>query len=43
MYKCLFDDCSESYPRQDRALGHIRKHFDYRPFVCTGPCAAAGW
>jgi hypothetical protein len=43
VYKCLFDNCNESFPRQDRALGHVRKHFDYRPFVCTGPCAATGW
>ncbi|KIM27209.1 hypothetical protein M408DRAFT_24686 [Serendipita vermifera MAFF 305830] len=43
VYACLFEDCHATFPRQDRALGHVRKHFNHRPFVCTGPCAATGW
>lgn len=42
VYACLFEDCHAAFPRQDRALGHVRKHFNHRPFVCTGPCAATG-
>jgi len=38
-YTCLFDNCGKELPRQDRALSHIRKHFKYRPFACTGLCA----
>ncbi|CCA73426.1 hypothetical protein PIIN_07380 [Serendipita indica DSM 11827] len=36
--KCLFHGCHGIYGRQDRALAHIRSHFEHRPFACLGEC-----
>ncbi|KAG8831639.1 hypothetical protein FRC17_002831 [Serendipita sp. 399] len=32
IYTCMF--CQKKIDRQDRATGHIRKHFNHRPFRC---------
>ncbi|KAG8816439.1 hypothetical protein FRC17_000334, partial [Serendipita sp. 399] len=31
--------CKRTEERLDRAQGHARQHFEYRPFVCGGKCA----
>ncbi|CCA66967.1 hypothetical protein PIIN_00804 [Serendipita indica DSM 11827] len=31
-YICRFDRCPKVLDRRDRAIGHIRKHFQHRPF-----------
>ncbi|KAG8831640.1 hypothetical protein FRC17_002832 [Serendipita sp. 399] len=36
IYTCMF--CQKKNDRQDRATGHIRKHFNHRPFRCDGAC-----
>jgi len=42
-YRCQFvtekGRCDRTEERLDRAQGHARQHFDYRPFVCGGKCA----
>ncbi|KAG8750130.1 hypothetical protein FRC14_000794 [Serendipita sp. 396] len=35
-YQCLV--CPKKLDRQDRAIGHIRSHFNHRPFRCDGKC-----
>ncbi|KAG8782790.1 hypothetical protein FRC15_006270 [Serendipita sp. 397] len=35
-YQCLL--CLKKLGRQDRAIGHIRGHFNHRPFRCDGTC-----
>ncbi|PVF92891.1 hypothetical protein CPB86DRAFT_145987 [Serendipita vermifera] len=40
-YRCLFDGCNKSFDRQDRAIGHIRMHFEHRPFQCNTQCGVA--
>jgi hypothetical protein len=42
-YRCLFDFCTKSFDRQDRALGHVRMHLGHRPFQCGGRCGASEW
>ncbi|KAG8756339.1 hypothetical protein FRC14_003160 [Serendipita sp. 396] len=37
-YTCLFGHCGKRLERKDRALGHVRMHFGYRPYVCNGEC-----
>lgn len=37
-YICRFDRCPKVLDRRDRAIGHIRKHFQHRPFICGGSC-----
>ncbi|CAG7848169.1 SubName: Full=Uncharacterized protein {ECO:0000313/EMBL:CCA76767.1} [Serendipita indica DSM 11827] len=37
-YTCRFDGCVKAYSRCDRAIGHIRSHFQHRPFICGGSC-----
>ena len=31
------------FKRLDRAVAHVRKHLDFRPFHCGGDCGQAGW
>ena len=31
------------FKRLDRAVAHVRKHLDLRPFRCGGDCGRAGW
>jgi hypothetical protein len=46
-YRCQFvtekGRCDRTEERLDRAQGHARQHFDYRPFVCGGKCARPDW
>jgi hypothetical protein len=36
--------CLRRYTRADRAIGHIRKHLDHRPYVCNGEkCRTLRW
>lgn len=30
--------CGTRYQRQDRALTHVRRHLNYKPFACHGRC-----
>ena len=32
-----------TYSREDRILKHIRHHFEYRPWFCSGRCGTARW
>lgn len=47
--RCLFVcernslEATKSLAREDRAIGHIRAHFNHRPFVCTGSCGKTPW
>ncbi|KAG8821869.1 hypothetical protein FRC19_007104 [Serendipita sp. 401] len=43
VYTCLFNHCGKRLERKDRALGHVRMHFGYRPYVCNGGCGVEGW
>lgn len=46
-YRCQFvtdqGRCDRTEERLDRAQGHARQHFDYKPFVCGGKCARPDW
>lgn len=46
-HRCLwFKDgkrCPHDSKRKDRATGHARDHFGYKPFICSGGCGKAGW
>ncbi|KAG8755142.1 hypothetical protein FRC14_004316 [Serendipita sp. 396] len=42
VYTCLFNHCGKRLERKDRALGHVRMHFGYRPYVCNGGCGVEG-
>jgi hypothetical protein len=35
--------CGHESPRKDRAIGHSRSHFQYKPFQCKGKCGKRGW
>jgi hypothetical protein len=37
------DRCSHVTTRKDRAVGHARAHFGYKPFACGGKCGKVGW
>ncbi|KAG8817369.1 hypothetical protein FRC18_000570 [Serendipita sp. 400] len=41
-YICLFNHCGKRLERKDRALGHVRMHLGYRPYVCNGQCGVEG-
>lgn len=36
--RCTFHRCGKEFDRQDRAIAHVRGHFDHRPFPCRGSC-----
>ncbi|KAG8775031.1 hypothetical protein FRC15_000839, partial [Serendipita sp. 397] len=38
-YQCLV--CPKKLDRQDRAIGHVRSHFNHRPFRCDGKCGVS--
>ena len=40
-FKCEFDRCTKTFSRQDRALGHIRRHLGHRPYACNLRCSSA--
>lgn len=46
-YRCQFNTengpCNRVEERLDRAQGHARNHFEYRPFMCNGKCARYDW
>ena len=35
--------CSTKHNRQDRALTHVRKHLNARPYECNGRCGNPMW
>lgn len=35
--------CPHTAPRRERALGHARFHFDYKPFHCGAACGRTEW
>jgi hypothetical protein len=35
--------CEHETRRKDRAIGHSRSHFQYKPFQCKGLCGKKGW
>ena len=35
--------CEHVATRKDRAAGHARTHFGYKPFACSGKCGNAEW
>ena len=37
------EKCTHTAPRRERALGHARFHFDYKPFDCAEKCGRPGW
>ncbi|KAG8756338.1 hypothetical protein FRC14_003159 [Serendipita sp. 396] len=41
-YTCLFNHCRKRLERKDRALGHVRMHLGYRPYICNGRCGVDG-
>ncbi|KAG8831638.1 hypothetical protein FRC17_002830 [Serendipita sp. 399] len=43
-YTCRFSGCRGTrFERRDRALGHIHKHLNLKPFVCDGECGTPHW
>jgi len=37
------DRCPHVTTRKDRAVGHARAHFGYKPFACAGKCGKLRW
>lgn len=35
--------CAHKVERRERALGHARDHFHYKPYFCEGSCGKRGW
>ena len=43
MLQCIISRCGKEFDRQDRAVAHVRGHFDHRPFPCEGSCGDIAW
>jgi hypothetical protein len=37
------EKCTHTALRRERALGHARFHFDYKPFHCSAACGRTEW
>ena len=47
-YECIVPrsdgiTCGKTFNRSDRALTHIRTHFNHRPYPCHGQCSKKNW
>jgi hypothetical protein len=42
-FSCIIAGCNKTYSTRQRALNHLRKEIDHRPYKCSQKCPDPAW